>query len=122
MIEKFDPSAKSQGNLFGNMAQAFGEETILQTWLLADGYEFGQTPEIKNFAGYHAHCIDGSLYIINEGWGTEQTRELLNLAGKNELRLNHIRIYGYSLGMESLRELKINVSQSLKNVEIELRY
>jgi adenine-specific DNA-methyltransferase len=122
MIEKFDPSAESQGNLFGSMAQAFGEETILQTWLLADGYEFGQTPEAKNFAGYRAHCIDGSLYIINEGWGTEQTRELLNLAGKNELRLSHIRIYGYSLGMESLRELKINVSQSLKNVETELRY
>jgi len=121
-IEKFDPSKEIQGDLFGEMANAFGEETILQTWLLSDGYEFSQIPETKNFAGYRAHYIDGSLYIINQGWGKEQTKELLNIVGKNELRLNHIRIYGYSLGMESLRELKINVSQSLSNVEIELRY
>jgi len=121
-IEKFDPSKEIQGDLFGEMANAFGEETILQTWLISDGYEFSQIPETKNFAGYRAYYIDGSLYIINQGWGKEQTKELLNLVGKNELRLNHIRIYGYSLGMESLRELKINVSQSLSNVEIELRY
>ncbi|MCL1966384.1 MAG: hypothetical protein FWF67_00710 [Fibromonadales bacterium] len=121
-IEKFDPSKEIQGDLFGEMANAFGEETILQTWLLSDGYEFSQATETKNFAGYRAHYIDGSLYIINQGWGKEQTKELLNLVGKNELQLNHIRIYGYSLGMESLRELKINVSQSLSNVEIELRY
>jgi len=121
-IEKFDPSKEVQGDLFGEMANAFGEETILQTWLLSDGYEFSQMPETKNFAGYRAHYIDGSLYIINQGWGKEQTKELLNLVGKNELRLNHIRIYGYSIDMESLRELKINVSQSLSNVEIELRY
>jgi adenine-specific DNA-methyltransferase len=121
-IEKFDPSKEAQGDLFGDMVNAFGEEAILQTWLIADGYEFNQTPEVKKFAGYNAYYIDGSLYIINEGWSSQQTKELLNLVGTNKLRLNHIRIYGYSLGMESLRELKINVSQSLKDVKFELRY
>jgi adenine-specific DNA-methyltransferase len=124
-IKNFDPdSMDGMAAEIGedNMAAAIGEDAILQTWVIADGYTFSEIPEEKNFAGYHAHLLDGTLYIIAKGWGTEQTRELLNHPEKNEWRLRRICIFGYSLGMESLRELNINVPNFFRNVQIEMRY
>ncbi|MDR2762336.1 MAG: site-specific DNA-methyltransferase, partial [Planctomycetaceae bacterium] len=80
-IEKFDP-AQSQQDLFNKMVTVFddkttgakGEEVILQTWLIHDGYTFDQQPETIDFDGYQAYYIDQSLlYIICQGWGNKQT-------------------------------------------------
>jgi len=57
-----------------------GLNSILQTWLIDDGYTFDRQPEEIDFAGYKAHYVDGSvLYIINAGWENQQTEKLLNL-------------------------------------------
>jgi adenine-specific DNA-methyltransferase len=130
-IEKFDP-AQPQRDFFDKMVDAFddkttdtkGEEIILQTWLIHDGYTFNQQPEKIDFDGYQAYYIDQSLlYIICQGWENNQTKKLLNEIGTHQLNLNTIIVYGYSFSMESLRELELGVKQSLnRQVSIEKRY
>jgi adenine-specific DNA-methyltransferase len=118
--------------MFDEMVAAFddkttdakGEEVILQTWLIHDGYTFDQQPQKLDFEGYQAYYIDQSLlYIIRQGWGGKQTEKLLHAVGTHQLNLNTIIIYGYSFSMESLRELELGVKQSLnRQVLIERRY
>jgi adenine-specific DNA-methyltransferase len=130
-IEKFDP-AQLQQDFFDQMVTVFddkttnakGEEVILQTWLIHDGYTFDQQPEKIDFDGYQAYYIDQSLlYIIGQGWGNKQTKKLLNDVGTHRLNLNTIIVYGYTFSMESLRELELGVKQSLnRQVLIERRY
>jgi len=105
-------------------ANATGEDVILTTWLLADGYPFSQDLRAVDFEGYYATYVDDSLlYLINSGWGTDQTKALLNMVGTNKLNLNTIILYGYSFDFESLRELEVNVRKSLgKDIQIEKRY
>ena len=101
-----------------------GLETILATWLIDDGYDFSQSAQNIDFAGYAAHYIDNSvLYLISQGWGAEQTRILLNKIGKHELNVNTIIVFGYCFTMESLRELEMNVKNTLdRQVLVEKRY
>ncbi len=51
------------------------------------------------------------LYLIDERWGTEQTRDLLNHIGTHQLPVQTIVIYGYSFDLESIRELEIGLKQ-----------
>jgi adenine-specific DNA-methyltransferase len=130
-IEKFDPD-QPQRDFFDEMVTVFddkttgakGEEVILQTWLIHDGYTFDQQPKQIDFDGYQAYYIDQSLlYIIRQGWNNNQTKKLLNAVGTHQLNLNTIIVYGYSFSTESLRELELGVKQSLnRQVSIERRY
>jgi adenine-specific DNA-methyltransferase len=133
-IETFDPDKPLQKDIFENMVTKFdakqedggakGDEAILQTWFIDDGYTFDQTPQVIDFDGYKACYIDNSvLYIINPGWGAEQTKMLLNQIGTHQLNVNTIIVYGYSFTMESLRELEMNVKNILnRQVSIAIRY
>ena len=122
-IIEFNPT---ENRLFSDdMVSALGGiATILATWLIDDGYDFSQSAQTIDFAGYTAHYIDNSvLYLVSQGWGAEQTKVLLNKIGKYELNVNTIIIFGYSFTMESLRELEMNVKNTLdKQVLIEKRY
>ena len=122
-ITEFDPA---QNILIPDdmVAAMGGEAVILHTWLVADGYKLDYKPREIDIAGYTAYyCGNSMLYIINQGWGKEQTKELLNRIGTHTLNVNTIICYGYSFPLESMRELEINVKQSLHNqVQIETRY
>lgn len=127
-IVEFDPTDKKL--IADDMVAEFdsdkakGEDIILTTWLTADGYKLTDKVQELDIAGFKTYHTDNSiLYIISTGWGTEQTKELLNLVGERKINLNTIILYGYSFDMESMRELEINVKQSLNNlVEIRVRY
>lgn len=108
-MEEFDPEANVA--FPEDMTTIFdgGKETILQTWLIKDGFEFNQKPEIIEFAGYKAHYIKNRLYLIETGWSSEATRELLNKIGKNQLEVQTIVIFPYSFSFNELNELKINL-------------
>ena len=123
-IEEFDPTLPLQQDMFEGLANKLGVESILTTWLTADGFPLTEEVTLLDIAGYKAHYIDNSLlYIISEGWETDQTKALCNLVGERKLNLNTIIIFGYSLGFEAMRELEINVKQSLNGeVLIEKRY
>lgn len=123
-IEAFEPGKTQQADLFEGMAEKLGVDAILATWMVADGYPLTEPVTSLDVAGYAAHYLDNSLlYIIAEGWGTEQTKALCNLVGERKVNLNTIIVFGYSLGLEAMRELEINVQQSLNaEVKVEKRY
>lgn len=111
----------SQGLGFDNGAT--GEETILSTWLLADGYSILTPVKELDLAGYQANYVNSErLYLIAEDWSSEQTKELVNIIGKNERVVQTIVLYGYSFGMESMRELESALEQLDTKVNLIKRY
>ncbi|TWS95310.1 site-specific DNA-methyltransferase [Streptococcus sp. sy018] len=102
---------------------ASGEDTILATWLLADGYDILTFVETLDLAGYQASYVnDERVYLIAKGWSFEQTKALVNLIGKNEKVIQTIVLYGYSFDMESMRELELVLAQLDTKVNLIKRY
>ena len=131
-IENFDPNGT---DLFTNMVDSFsssklnvdgnatGEATILTTWLAKDGYSFDADVEEVMFDNYSAHKVeDNRLYLINEGWGAEKTKELLNQLGTHQLEVQSVVIFGYSFNVAELRELESGLKQLDSKVTLIKRY
>lgn len=131
-IDDFDPN---NTNLFTNMVDGFssktlnvdgdatGEETILTTWLAKDGYDFNADVQDVKFDNYTAHKVeDNRLYLINEGWGADQTKELLNRLGTHQLEVQSVVLFGYSFNVAELRELENGLKQLDSKVTLIKRY
>lgn len=131
-IDDFDPN---NTNLFIDMVDGFsskslgidgdatGEETILTTWLAKDGYPFDADVEEVKFDNYTAHKVeDNRLYLINEGWGANQTKELLNQLGTHQFEVQSVVIFGYSFNVAELRELENGLKQLDSKVTLIKRY
>lgn len=131
-IEDFDPSST---DLFTNMVDSFssselnvdgnatGEQTILTTWLAQDGYSFEANMETFYFGEYKAHIVENNrLYLINEGWNQDDTKELLNQVGTHQLDLQSVVVFGYSFNIAELRELEIGLKQLDSHVNLIRRY
>lgn len=131
-IDDFDPN---NTNLFTNMVDGFssqtlkvngdatGEETILTTWLAKDGYAFDADVQDIKFGNYTAHKVeDNRLYLINEGWGADQTKDLLNQLGTHQLEVQSVVIFGYSFNVAELRELENGLKQLDSKVTLIKRY
>ena len=117
MVDLF---SSEQLNIAGN---ASGEETILTTWLAEDGYSFDANIKKVDFDGYKALLVENNrLYIINEGWSSNNTKALLNKLGTYQLTLQTIVLFGYSLSISSLRELEIGLKQLDENIDLLKRY
>lgn len=131
-IDDFDPN---NTNLFTDMVDGFssktlgidgdasGEETILTTWLAKDGYSFDADVQTIKFGSYIAHKVeDNRLYLINEGWGSDNTGELLNKLGTHQLEVQSVVIFGYSFNVAELRELENGLKQLDSKVTLIKRY
>ena len=131
-IDDFDPN---NTNLFTDMIDGFsskslgidgdatGEDTILTTWLAKDGYPFDANVEEVKFDNYTAHKVeDNRLYLINEGWTADQTKELLNQLGTHQLEVQSVVIFGYSFNVAELRELENGLKQLDSKVTLIKRY
>ena len=131
-IEDFDPN---NTNLFTDMVESFsskelgvagdatGEETILTTWLAKDGYSFEADIKKVDFAGYEALLVEDSrLYIIKDGWTSENTKALLNKVGTHQLTVQTIALFGYSFNIADLRELEIGLKQLDSSINLLKRY
>lgn len=102
---------------------ASGKDTILATWLVADGYKFDVKTDELDFAGYKVPYIDNTrLYLIEQGWSTKNTRALVNEIGNNKLTVQTIVVYGYNFDLESLKELKIALQQLDVKVNLNERF
>ncbi|WP_342512424.1 DNA methyltransferase [Sporosarcina sp. FSL K6-1522] len=102
---------------------ASGEDTILTTWLVADGYPLDVEVERIELHGYQASYVDHSrIYVMHTQWNATQTRELLNLIGTNQLAVQTIVVYGYSFDLESIRELELGLKQLNRKVHLVKRY
>lgn len=117
MIQPFSSEGlKVNGN-------ASGKDTIVTTWLVSDGYKMDVVYKDIDFKGYQASYIDNSrLYLVESNWGSEQTIELLNRIGTNNLNVQTIVIYGYSFNLESIREIEIGLKQLDSKVNLIKRY
>lgn len=102
-----------------------GLDTILQTWLIQDGYDFNTHVEHLIVGKYQAQYVKQSavLYLINNGFTHEALKDLLNKIGKYELVVNTVIVYPYSFSFEQMRELKNNLKNNLdQNITIIERY
>lgn len=108
--------------------KASGTETLLATWLIDDGFGFDTKVEALEFGNTKkatAYHTGQRLYILDENWDTPATKALLNKLGKNELHLQMIMVYAYSLRFEVLTELKNNLKTNLDDdhkIEITERF
>ena len=131
-INEFDPNST---NLFTDMVNGFsskslgiegnatGEETIMTTWLVKDGYPFDVDVKEVKFDNYTAHKVENNrLYLIKEGWGAEQTKELLNQLGTHQLEVQSVVIFGYSFNVAELRELENGLKLLDNKVTLIKRY
>lgn len=134
-LEKIDYDDQLQLDLFDDMIDAFSSEklgvagnadgfdTILHTYLAKDNYQFDVPLQMKNFAGIQLPYVNNQrIYLIANNWQAENTRALVNAIGKNELVVQTIVVYGYTLEMESLRELEIALNQLENKVNLQVRY
>ncbi|EOT28088.1 site-specific DNA-methyltransferase [Enterococcus saccharolyticus] len=134
-LEKIDYDDQLQLDLFDDMIDALSSEklgvagsasgidTILQTYLAKDNYQFDVDIEMVDFSGIQLPYVNNQrIYLIAKKWQTENTKALVNAIGKNELIVQTIVVYGYTLEMESLRELEIALNQLENKVNLQVRY
>ena len=62
------------------------------------------------------------IYLISENWQSLNTRALVNAIGKNEVNVQTIVVFGYTISMEGLRELEIALNQLENKVNLQVRY
>ena len=134
-LDKIDYDDNLQLELFEDMIDAFSSEkvgvvgnadgfdTILQTYLAKDNYKFDVPIEMVDFSGIQIPYVNNQrIYIISNSWKAENTKVLVNTIGKNGLSVQTIVVYGYTLEMESLRELEISLNQLENKVNLQVRY
>ena len=134
-LEKIDYDDQLQLDLFDDMIDAFSSEklgvsgnaegfdTILHTYLAKDNYKFDVPLQMIDFAGIQLPYVNNQrIYLIANNWQAENTRALVNAIGKNELVVQTVVVYGYTLEMESLRELEIALNQLENKVNLQVRY
>lgn len=131
-IDNFDPNNIS---LFNDVLQSLssdslnitgnsdGKSTVINTWLMNDGYKLNAKVQDIDIDGYKANVIDNNqLYLIDNGWKTNNLKKLLNLLGNYELSINTIVLFGYSFNLAEIKELEIGLKQLDMNVNLLKRY
>lgn len=125
-MERFDPEAA-----FGDdtTLKDFGEETVLRTWLLNDGYGLTEDAEIIDLAGYKAFAKGDHLYMIGDDctFTADSMVALMDKFNNEPFSPQHIVLFGYSFGATNRVMLQTNLrtlkdgTKSLK-VNLDVRY
>lgn len=134
-LDKIEYDDDLQLDMFDDMITAFSSEslevegnaegfdTILQTYLVSDNYKFDVPIEMLDFGGIQLPYVNNQrIYIITNDWTAANTKALVNAIGKNEISVQTIVVYGYTIAMESLRELEIALNQLENKVHLLVRY
>ncbi|MSB67135.1 site-specific DNA-methyltransferase [Leuconostoc lactis] len=102
---------------------ASGEDTILQTWLINDGYKFDVPVKTIELVQHNVNYVeDGAIAYIVDQFTQDDVEKLLNLIGKQQLNVKTIIVFGYSFDFASMTSLKNNVKAALDGVRVEVRY
>lgn len=134
-LDKIEYNGDMQLDMFDDMITLFSSEklgvegnangfdTILQTYLANDNYKFDVPIELRDFGGVQLPYVnDQRIYIITNDWQATNTKALINAIGTNEIAVQTIVVYGYTIDMESLRELEIALNQLENKVNLLVRY
>ena len=125
-MEQFDP----QKEFFTTLtADDFGVDSVLRTWLVADGYGLTEDAEEINLDGYTAYYKGNHLYMINpdDNFTAGSIAALMDKYNGEAFSPQNIVIFGYSFGFTHREELQKNL-RTLKDgnktltVNIDVRY
>lgn len=125
-MEQFDPSKDLLSPL---EVEDFGIETVLRTWLVADGYGLTEDAEEVMLGDYKAYWKDDHLYMINPDHDFDESSiaALMDKYNGEPFSPHNIVIFGYSFGFTHREELQKNL-RTLKEgnktltVNIDVRY
>lgn len=126
LMEKFDPISN---NITTLNVDDFGMETVLRTWLVADGYGLTEDAEEVMLGNYKAYWKDDHLYMINpdNDFDESSIAALMDKYNGEPFSPHNIVIFGYSFGFTHREELQKNL-RTLKDgnktltVNIDVRY
>ena len=125
-MERFDPS----NNLLTTLeVKDFGLETVLRTWLVADGYGLTDDAEEVMLGKYKAYWKGDHIYMINSDRDFDESSiaTLMDKYNGEPFSPRNIVIFGYSFGFTHREELQKNL-RTLKEgnktltVNIDVRY
>lgn len=125
-MERFDPSNDVLTTL---EVKDFGLETVLRTWLVADGYGLTEDAEEVMLGNYKAYWKDDHLYMIypDRDFNESSIAALMDKYNGEPFSPHNIVIFGYSFGFTHREELQKNL-RTLKEgnktltVNIDVRY
>lgn len=125
-METFNPDKDVMTDI---TADDFGVETVLRTWLVADGYGLTEDAEVINLNGYTAYYKGNHLYLINpdDRFSAGSIAALMDKYNGEAFSPQNIVIFGYSFGFTHREELQKNL-RTLKDgsktltVNIDVRY
>ena len=125
-MERFDPSNDLMTTL---EVKDFGLETVLRTWLVADGYGLTEDAEEVMLGNYKAYWKDDHLYMLNPDHDFDESSiaSLMDKYNGEPFSPHNIVIFGYSFGFTHREELQKNL-RTLKEgnktltVNIDVRY
>lgn len=125
-MEKFDPMSN---NLTTLTVDDFGRNTVLATWLEADGYGLTTEAEEVTLGRYTAYWKGDHLYMINpdDDFDANSIVALMDKYNGEPFSPHNIVIFGYSFGFTHREELQKNL-RTLKDgnktltVNIDVRY
>ena len=126
LMEKFDPVSN---NITTLSVEDFGLQTILRTWLVADGYGLTEDAEEVMLGNYKAYWKRDHLYMINpdHDFNESSVAALMDKYNGEPFSPHNIVIFGYSFGFTHREELQKNL-RTLKDgnktltVNIDVRY
>ena len=123
-LETFDPNVILSTDDVLNM---FGRDTVLQTWLVNDGYGLGAKTEDVVLDKYHATLCGNHLYLVDADFTEEDMTALVDRYQSDPaFNPDCIVLFGYSFGHNAKDMLEknkptINLVKD-KNVIIDVRY
>ncbi len=126
LMEQFDPISN---NITDFSVDDFGLETVLRTWLVADGYGLTEDAEEVMLGNYKAYWKGDHLYLINpdHNFDASSIAALMDKYNGEQFSPHNIVIFGYSFAFTHREELQKNL-RTLKEgnktltVNLDVRY
>lgn len=126
LMEQFDPISN---NITDFSVDDFGLETVLRTWLVADGYGLTEDAEEVTLGRYKAYWKGDHLYLVNpdHDFDASSIAALMDKYNGEQFSPHNIVIFGYSFSFTHREELQKNL-RTLKEgnktltVNLDVRY
>lgn len=99
----------------------FGEETVLATFLVRDGYGFNAQYEVLDLEGYRAYYIKNHLYLLSANFSDEALAKLQRRFDEDsDFNPQNVVLFAYSFDWRALDLLKANL-RHFKNTDKNLQ-
>lgn len=126
LMEQFDPISN---NITPLSVDDFGLETVLRTWLVADGYGLTEDAEEVLLGNYKAYWKGDHLYLVtpDDNFDASSIAALMDKYNGEQFSPHNIVIFGYSFSFTHREELQKNL-RTLKEgnktltVNLDVRY